>query len=672
MADGWSVVSHEPAKASDWDAVSHNDGTAVYSNDAKGANVIEQALHYATGGLFDKSKALLQAAHLQPLDPGVQAGDFSTRYHQNLQNIRNDFHGYAAQNPGMDKAAHAAGVVTPMLLPMGGGGLLANAGKGAAIGGAYGFGSTNDESLTQDALATLGGAALGAATGTTGYGAGSVAGAGAGKFAIRNDMPKAERQAAEKLLATMQKQGVSQADIIDFLTGTDKPVTMMDMGENSPMQRLGRLLVTMPGKASEDVTQFLNTRQEGQRGRVLNDISQLAPNTDTYGSSASLRNERSLSSDPLYKQAFSNPAVTTDRLSEFMADPDIQRGMARGIKLQRREALARGDKFDPTDYAITGWNEAGDPIIGPSPSWRTLHAGREGLDATIEDFRDPTTGILPKTKDVISLQNLRRAYNQQLTGLNPDLATADAAWAGPSQKIDAMRMGGDFRGLDPEQITATRGRLNAETDPYYQMGAGRDLRNVVNDTRDNREVGAKLVGDQTSRDQLVATFGADKAQPFIDAANAETGMHNTRQFIRGNSTTANKLAEVFDDGWARPALEGAMAGATPGILTGSPLLAVGGGIGGAGLSMARRAGADAIDRLLSSEERNQVLANVLTTTGNKGATQLEALLKPAIAGKLSVAKKVALGRAIGSAIGRGSAGLAGPLLLLPPANSAGQ
>lgn len=137
---------------------------------------VEQFAHELTGGLFDKGKALAQAAGLT--GGGVNAPTFSDRYHKSLTNARNNYEDYAVANPGAAYAAKAAGVIAPMFMPelkgaqaVGegaaaiGNSAFKSARMGALFGGAYGLGSTNDESLKQDLEATGLGAVTGGALG---------------------------------------------------------------------------------------------------------------------------------------------------------------------------------------------------------------------------------------------------------------------------------------------------------------------------------------------------------------------------------------------------------------------------------------------------------------------------------------------------------------------------
>lgn len=146
--------------------------TAVSPGQDNKTNWLEDFLHQATGGLSDKAEAALKASGA--VSGGTPGTDFSDRYHKDLTNTRGAFGDYEAANPGYEgaKSAHAAAVVAPMLLaaPEAGATTMGEAAlrgglTGAGVGGAYGFGNTNDESVGKDLLATGAGAVAGVAAG---------------------------------------------------------------------------------------------------------------------------------------------------------------------------------------------------------------------------------------------------------------------------------------------------------------------------------------------------------------------------------------------------------------------------------------------------------------------------------------------------------------------------
>lgn len=637
--------------------------TAVHASTVPKLDLAADIAHQIP--LMDKAAAVVGATFPSISPLAVRAGDWGSRYHGTLTNIRSGLSGFEGDNPNQAEGAKAAGVVGPMLVGGGESSLLGTMLKGGAIGGAYGLSGTDDSSLTGDLTATGLGAAAGAGMGMAGHAAGSMAGSAGGAIADRftgNTQTRGQKSAAQMLADTLKQQGIGADELTTQLQG-NKPLTPLDVGgDNAPLARLGRMLTVLPGKPGENVTTFLNNRQAGQRGRVLGDISQLAPNTDTYGTAADLRDDRFQGSNPLYQQAFGNHIVPSEHLDYLQQSPDIQQGMRQGLKIQQRKAFANNVPFDPAQYGVTGFNSAGDPIVGPNPSWRTWHAAREGLDDMIYSQADKNTGILPKTKDIGSLQALRGGLNNTLTTLNPDLATADAAWSTPSQHLDAIDLGKKLLSLDPEQIAAGQSRMNAESVPYHQMGAGRALRDVANDARDNNNIPLRLNGDQTTRDQIGAAFGPDAANNFAGNMDLENRMAKTRQFVTGGSNTANKAADVAASGpWHLPTI---INDAITGFAAGGPK----GAVVVPGIGIAKRSSSKLLGGIFNNEDRNAELAKVLTATGSNAGNKVQDLLTPAQQRQ----RAIALGKLIGGAGGRGATALSLGALMSPTANYTGQ
>jgi len=276
---------------------------------------------------------------------------------------------------------------------------------------------------------------------------------------------------------------------------------------------------------------------------------------------------------------------------------------------------------------------------------------------------DPITGALPQTKEIGSLLDLRRGLNGTLTTLNPDLAAADAAWSTPSQNIDAMRRGQQFMRADPEQITAAMTRLPPEAQGHYQIGAGRALRDVANDTSDNRNIPLRLNNDQTARDQVAAAFGAEPGREFADRMSLERGLAQTRHFVTGNSSTANKAADVADassPSIVHSILSDIIKGGVTGGFHGAVALPA--------INIANRTGNRFVSGLMNNEPRNLELARALTATGPQAGQNISDLLGPA----QNRARIINGGRIIGGAAGRGATSILIPSLIAPSADSASQ
>ncbi len=116
--------------------------------------------------------------------------------------------------------------------------------------------------------------------------------------------------------------------------------------------------------------------------------------------------------------------VWSPRLQQLMGDKDIKAGINAGLAIQRREALAAGEKFNPKDYAITGVDAEGNDIVSGVPNMRLLDAGKRGLDQILSKRAEANHGILPKDEDTQSFLKLKDAYVGELDNLNSDYKAA--------------------------------------------------------------------------------------------------------------------------------------------------------------------------------------------------------------------------------------------------------
>ena len=170
-------------------------------------------------------------------------------------------------------------------------------------------------------------------------------------------------------------------------------------------------------------------------------------------------------------------AVWNPRIQQFLDDPIMQQGLQRGMTIQRLESLAQGKPFNPTEYAITGTDAAGKPIVGTVPNMRTLDMGKRGLDEIVAESRDPLSGRLSAYGRAVD--QARRSYVSELDRVNPDYATARAAWSGPSASLDALRSGQTFLNKAPDEIADEMANIAPGDQEFYRLGAANTLKKAV-------------------------------------------------------------------------------------------------------------------------------------------------------------------------------------------------
>jgi hypothetical protein len=404
---------------------------------------------------------------------------------------------------------------------VGPGGLLGKA-AAAVIGG---IGSEAGGQLTNDSLL---GRIIGGAAG------GGLAGAGASKIAAIKAGPDIPAQAASKVAQRFEQDvkggGLTAQDAITRVNDAaakGKPMTLADVGGEN-VKGLAGNVARQPGESRNIASQFLNQRDEGAAARLGQDISKyISGGPSMHKTTEDLIRARSKAANPLYEVAMAAPIPETPQIKLFLADPTVKKGMAAGIESQRLEALAAGLPYKPSP---------------PGANMRTLDAVKRGLDAMIDGERDAITGRLSQRG--VMLDRVRRSYVDELDKMNPEYAKARAAWAGPSQSLDAVRQGRTLFQRSPEEIAAEFGGLGAGNQEFYRLGVADAIRERMAKTGLSGDEAKSLIKNQWMRDQLKPIFRTPaEFDAFVDAVTQERQMFGTKFETLGGSQTARRLAE---------------------------------------------------------------------------------------------------------------------------------
>jgi hypothetical protein len=427
--------------------------------------------------------------------------------------------------------------------------MAGSAADGAILGGVSGFGSgegvgdrVGDSALGSGAGLAIGGAvpAVIAVTPAVAKSVGAIIGARVAPGVY-----------AEDAIATaLQRAGMTPDQVRQALVAArEDGQTVFTVADalGQPGSRLLSSTVRNQTEASKGVTEQLMARQAGQGSRVSNAID------DAFGASATKRQSMDElyrmgdeASGPLYQEALSAAPVTSERLQQFLSDPVVRSGLSKGMRIQRLEALARGEKFDPYDYAITGLDEAGEFIIDRFPNMRTLNVIKKGLDDILEQYRDPVTNRLRLDEEGRAIDMVRRAFLNEMDDLNPVYAEARAAYAGPASIRDDMGRGA---------VAASRGRAAdniAEFDqlaPANQQGWRVGYADTLNQRVERAAEGANKVRPLTSgkyKEEIDAFAQPEMAPQLQRRLDRERTMFETQQEVLGNSKTAQRLADDAD------------------------------------------------------------------------------------------------------------------------------
>lgn len=242
---------------------------------------------------------------------------------------------------------------------------------------------------------------------------------------------------------------------------------------------------------------------------------------------------------PAYEKAFGSvKGISDQRINEFLQAPELKTGIQRGLKIQRLEALAEGKPFNPMDYAITDFNEAGDAIIGKVPNMRLLDAGKRGLDAMIQEQTDATTGRVTEMGRALIMT--KNAYVNELRRINPYYDDA-LKTAGDYFKIDnAMKSGKEFMNIDPENIKKSLSKMTDDEKTAFKIGVGKQIRDLIDKTGEGGNPFNKVFGNKFQRDRLMAVLSPEEFKGLESGLRAENRLFKMRNEVLGGSPTTSK------------------------------------------------------------------------------------------------------------------------------------
>ncbi|MDT8332991.1 hypothetical protein RQ831_18215 [Roseomonas gilardii] len=473
---------------------------------------------------------------------------------------------------------------------------LATGGPALARGGTAVAGATPSAGRTVATAAGMG-AAQGAGQGEgledrlVGAGAGAALGAGMaavvplairmgggiiGKAMQATGMANDDATASRLLLKALEDDGMTPRQAVERLTAWQregaKPETLFDIGgENT--RRLARAAAGRTGPGTDQAVTMLAERQADQAGRVAGDVQQhLGQNADDFFTQRSdLLQKRAQDAAPLYEKAFSAPAPTSDKLQAVLDDPIAQAGLAKGLRIQRLEntaRAARGEARLPTEDTAIAFGDDGVPKFVGVPNMRSLDAIKRGLDETIEAARDGTTGKVQWTQELRAVDGVRRELVNLLDNGNPAYAEARAAYAGPSQSMDAMARGrGIFsmRDADTAKAAAEAARNPGDAD-FFRMGVAQAIQERVASGADGADAIKRIFGSPAKRALLRASFPDQKSyDAFAASMRREAAMYRNAQFVspKTGSQTAMRMAD--DEDLSGQALSFAADAATGGL-----------------------------------------------------------------------------------------------------------
>lgn len=362
---------------------------------------------------------------------------------------------------------------------------------------------------------------------------------------------KITNKAAAKVNQRMVDDGVTPQQVLDAqktANANGDKVTLMDLGDKN-VRGLAGAVHRAPGPAGKQIDTFLEGRDKAASGALTSDIQGGVGKGSTYATTQDLLAARSKGAGPAYKEAESVGPVHSDRLQQFLDQPEVQEGLRRGIKLERLNSISEDRPFVDSEYGITGYKDGNwdMPIFDKVPPVKSLIVANEGLGAKIGEM---VNQFGRPTKDGLALKKFRDAYQNEVDSLTGGkYKAAREQWSGPSQSMEAVRDGREHfsRSESNEQIKAEFDKLSPGDKEFYRMGAAEAKVDQVERAPDASDKSKRVINTERDRKRFRILFGSDaEADKFIDAVARKRTAFETKTAVKGGSQTAGRQIEDAD------------------------------------------------------------------------------------------------------------------------------
>lgn len=458
--------------------------------------------------------------------------------------------GVAMPVGALGRPAAGASLLTRM-----GQGARAGAAGGAAAGVGYGEGSNR---LLTGALGGVGGAMVGSALPVVGQVASSRVN---GLRRMLGRDPELPRRLVDDAISAEGQTPRAAGAMMEEAQGRGSPMALGDTGDNA--RQLLASVARQPGPARTLTRETVLQRQLAQQERIASAVTRdLGPTANIREASEALIEQARTASKPHYDAFEAAPGASSVKLDDLIARPSVKRALERAYRLAAEE----GD--DPTALGFT-LNEAGEPVLGRVPSFRTLDYIKRGLDDVVEDYRDSTTGVLRLNSEGRAVNNTLRSLVARIDKVNPAYRAARDAYAGPARLNEALQKGSKALTRSPDDLSAEIARMSEPEREMYRMGLRKQITDFLESKTDGSDKVQALIGTPKKRAALARAFGGRaEYDRFVATLGDEAAMGQTYRAVTGNSATAERLAfdqTTNDTGLAETAMDAALRGGKDGL-----------------------------------------------------------------------------------------------------------
>lgn len=414
--------------------------------------------------------------------------------------------------------------------------VLRYGGVGAAAGAAQGAGES-EGGIAQRLPDAAVGAAVGGAVGAVVPTAVDIAKAGVRgvtNFIANQTAP--QTMAARKLAERVAQDDMTPQRIAKRLEMLGPNATITDAGGPN-VRATADALANEPGIGQRMATRVMGTRANSQGQRIVEAAREgLGARGEFYEQIDDLMRTRATQAAPLYEQAYRAGLMYSDDLAKMSERPSLKAALPRAVRIAGEEGV------DPRALGFAVDAQGGVVSIH-GPTAQTWDYIKRGLDDVLEAYRDKTTGKLALDTEGRAINDTRKALIAELDRLNPVYAQARAAWAGPTQAMDAMQRGRMFARGDEEVTQKIVQGLSPGDREFFREGVLREIQAMTDRGADGINKARQLVAVPKTREALKAVFPDEGSyRAFLQTLIGENRMALTKNAVLGGSQTAQRLA----------------------------------------------------------------------------------------------------------------------------------
>ena len=378
-----------------------------------------------------------------------------------------------------------------------------------------------------------------------GAGVGAVAGAAAPIIADkvvgfvqfmrgRPELNRAERAAVEKIASALEKDDMTPRQALDELRQLGMSDAMLADLAGQNVKGVARAAAGVPGPVKTMAHRALNEREAASRARINDTIASSTSEENAVETMTNIVARRAKAAKPLYEEALVPDAVrATNPLAGVIRTPTLQNLVEKSSDIKGAISRARGipEYADLPDYDIIlldkAYKNLGGKMDESMRSGDTVAAHDIGTLKT--QLRDAIIGATGGKGHSV--------YEQALDVFHSE-----------SDLVRALQRGRDL--LKEKDVEVLVGDVKKMTDGEREMflvGAGRALREKIDNAQDSTDLAKKLFGNPRVRELIRSALpDGNTYNEFAKVMMQQARFAETKRTMLGGSMTAPREAEKAD------------------------------------------------------------------------------------------------------------------------------